>query len=109
MRIERRPRVLPHIGIEVWAIDKTGGVAAEPDAGFDVAIPEPFIEQSGRVFVLAVGALFVGVGTGLPGALAIGFVAGGPGQRAGAVTLRDDVATAVAEVELRCPIWLPGL
>lgn len=65
---------------------------------FQFAVAVVLVEQAGGVFVFAVAALFVGVRAGFYGALASGFVAGGPGEGGGGIALGDNVATTVGEV-----------
>ena len=60
-RIKLGPRVLPNVGINIGTIDETEGIAGEEGAGFEVAVAEAFIEESGGVFFLGVGAVWVGI------------------------------------------------
>jgi hypothetical protein len=49
LRIEERPRILPDVGIEVWAIHKPCGLPRDEHPRFEVAVAEAFVQEAAKV------------------------------------------------------------
>src|SRR5690606_1705442 len=96
--VERAPRVLSDVRVNLGSVHEARRIAGDEDAELEVTWAHAHVEQPGRILGLGVGLLAAQGRAFFLGAGAEGLVAGLPGDLPAVVGLADGVATAVVGV-----------